>query len=66
MKYEIYVNFLIWNKFSRYTRPSQKRKFNSAHNTIPFENKKGSMYVIISRIHKILIPPGALGERLQL
>lgn len=24
VKYEMYVNFLIWNKFPRYTRPSQK------------------------------------------
>lgn len=52
MKYEMYVNFLICNKFPRYTKTSQKRKFNSAHNTTPFENQKENTHLNVSRIPK--------------
>lgn len=63
MKYEVYVNLLICNKFPRYTRTSQKRKFNSACNTPPFENQKENTHLNVSGFRRNEFHQPRLGDK---
>ena len=53
VKYEMYVNFLIWNKFPRYTRPSQKGSSTVHGIQSPLKTKRReNTHLNVYRIHK--------------
>jgi hypothetical protein len=62
----MYIKFLVWNKFPRYTELSEKRKFNTVHvmRSIFKIQKEGNTCLNVSgRIYKKLVPPLPLRRR---